>query len=85
MWWCFIVVPPYIGKDHKYEQDHIIIKVKPLNEQNTMNKKKPRTQYHDQQRPNITIGELIHLKEVQEVLLDILFPPFVFCCHTYTQ
>jgi hypothetical protein len=48
-------------------------------------KKKPRTQYHDQQRPKITIGELTHLKKVQEVLLDILFPPFVFCCHTYTQ
>jgi hypothetical protein len=40
MWWCFIVVPPYIGKAHKYEQDHIITKLKPLNEQNTMNKKK---------------------------------------------
>jgi hypothetical protein len=40
MWWYFTVVPPYIGKDHKYEQNHIIKKLKPLNEKNIVNQKK---------------------------------------------
>jgi hypothetical protein len=36
-WWCFIIAPPCITKDHEYEQDHIKTKLKPLNEQNTIN------------------------------------------------